>query len=959
VYSAAGCPATVTDPLENVTTLTYTGQTSQESSRVFNGGSSTTDILVTQDVLGRPHLSQRKESPSSSTYDSVETDHDSWGRSSRTTMPYAATAGQACTGTCPAVVTSYDALNRPTSITDAGGGSSTYAYAQNDVLVTSGPAPSGENTKRKQFEHDALGRLTSVCEITSGAGSGTCAQNSSATGYWTTYTYDVNNNLTGITQNAQSSSPQTRTYVDDDLGRLTSETNPESATTTYTYDTDSTCGTSEGDLVKKIDAAGDTICHTYDALHRMTSATYSGTYASVTPARYFVYDSATVNSVTMVNAKTRLAEAYTCFSPCSTKITDIGLSYTARGEVSDVYESTPHSGGYYHSSASYWANGVISNLNGALGYTTDYSVDGEGRVYSAGSGSELTSTSYNTASLPTAVNFASGDSDTFTYDPNTNRMTQYKFSVNGQSVVGNLNWNPLGTLLSLAITDPFNSANAQTCSYFHDDLVRIGSSINPSTTPGVNCVNGSQQTIWSQIFTYDAFGNINKSGSSSFGATYSSSTNRMTLIGSSTPSYDSNGNVTNDFLNTYAWDANGRPVTADGVGLTYDALGRMAEQNRSGVYTQIQYSPTGFKMYIMQSGTSLVKAFVPLPAGTAEVWSANMTSPYYRHSDWLGSSRLASSPGRTVLFDGAYGPFGEAYAQTGTSDLSFTGMNQDTASNVYDFPAREYGIQGRWPSPDPAGLASASINDPQTWNRYAYVRNSPLNLLDPSGLDDNGLDYYDWEGDFGWGTTYSFWGGLQLPSAAAASLLSGDGGVVCPGACEGFGTNAAGQTAYCTFYAFAGGVSGCFNPADLTNGINEVNGKLYTDAGFAQFEQAAIAQQKWNLAVAIAAATGQDPTAVYDQLNYQYTKGGNANFAYGDPEAISSLFPDCDGGGEGSECRDSDLPSIHWPNTDSSGPVLHLDAGNPFSSFPFGLFLHLGDLTGEINSSVPFGTPGP
>ena len=52
----------------------------------------------------------------------------------------------------------------------------------------------------------------------------------------------------------------------------------------------------------------------------------------------------------------------------------------------------------------------------------------------------------------------------------------------------------------------------------------------------------------------------------------------MTLIGSSTPSYDSNGNVTNDFLNNYAWDANGRPVTADGVGLTYDAFGSMVEQ---------------------------------------------------------------------------------------------------------------------------------------------------------------------------------------------------------------------------------------------------------------------------------------------------------------------------------------------------------------------------------------------
>ncbi len=107
---------------------------------------------------------------------------------------------------------------------------------------------------------------------------------------------------------------------------------------------------------------------------------------------------------------------------------------------------------------------------------------------------------------------------------------------------------------------------------------------------------------------------------------------------------------------------------------------------------------------------------------------------YYSHADWLGSSRLASTASRTIYYDGAYGPFGEPYAQSGTTDLNFTGMNQDTAANVYDFPMREYGIQGRWPSPDPAGLAAVDPTDPQTWNRYTYVRNSPLELIDPLGL---------------------------------------------------------------------------------------------------------------------------------------------------------------------------------------------------------------------------------
>ncbi|MFZ0412525.1 MAG: hypothetical protein WAL51_13475 [Candidatus Acidiferrales bacterium] len=302
--------ASKTDAASDVTNYTYTGSTTVESAMLFNGSASTTDVLSTLDSLGRSHLSQQKEGPSSSTYDSVETDYDSDGRPYRTTLPYSGTAGQAGSG-APSKSVTYDSLGRKTKITDNSGLDVTFSYAQNDTYQTVGPAPSGENAKRKQVEYDSLGRLTSVCEITSTTGSGTCSQTSGVTGYWTKYFYDASNNLTSVTQNAQSSSVQSRAYAYDDLGRMTSETNPESGTTNYTYDSDSTCGTSAGDLVKKVDAVGNTTCYAYDALHRNTSVTYSGPYAANTPNKYFVYDSATVHSVTMSNAKRRMAEAYT------------------------------------------------------------------------------------------------------------------------------------------------------------------------------------------------------------------------------------------------------------------------------------------------------------------------------------------------------------------------------------------------------------------------------------------------------------------------------------------------------------------------------------------------------------------------------------------------------------------------------------------------------------------------
>lgn len=88
--------------------------------------------------------------------------------------------------------------------------------------------------------------------------------------------------------------------------------------------------------------------------------------------------------------------------------------------------------------------------------------------------------------------------------------------------------------------------------------------------------------------------------------------------------------------------------------------------------------------------------------------------------------------------DLAFAPFGETYSasgSTGVTDISFAGNNEDTTTNLYDAQFREYSIQGRWPSPDPAGLAAANPANPQSWNRYAYALNNPLLFVDPSGLD--------------------------------------------------------------------------------------------------------------------------------------------------------------------------------------------------------------------------------
>ena len=112
------------------------------------------------------------------------------------------------------------------------------------------------------------------------------------------------------------------------------------------------------------------------------------------------------------------------------------------------------------------------------------------------------------------------------------------------------------------------------------------------------------------------------------------------------------------------------------------------------------------------------------------------------------------------------GPFGDGFAESygGLDFTGFAGGVWDQENNGDHFGAREYAkTQGRWLTPDPAGLAAVDPSNPQTWNRYAYVTNNPVSFTDPLGLlalpcypncgDDGG-------GDGGGGFDSCFFSGL-------------------------------------------------------------------------------------------------------------------------------------------------------------------------------------------------------
>src|SRR5205823_5765984 len=135
----------------------------------------------------------------------------------------------------------------------------------------------------------------------------------------------------------------------------------------------------------------------------------------------------------------RMAEAYTCAGsnppPCTPKIVDEGFSYDARGQMSDYYQSSPHSGGYYHLQVTRWEHGQVKTVSGVGLPTITYGgLDGEGRVttVTASTGTNpVSGVTYNNVNntqplgAVLTVTLGAGDTQNFTYDKNTGRMTQY------------------------------------------------------------------------------------------------------------------------------------------------------------------------------------------------------------------------------------------------------------------------------------------------------------------------------------------------------------------------------------------------------------------------------------------------------------------------------------------------------------------------------------------------------
>jgi YD repeat-containing protein len=167
----------------------------------------------------------------------------------------------------------------------------------------------------------------------------------------TSYTYDQVNHLRQVAMprnTANGMKTQTRTFVYDPTTlRLTSATNPENGTVSYTYNAD-------GTLYSKTDANNNTETYTYDAYQRLTAISDH--------AQTFTYDTCPANATGCANAWGQLVQATFGGAGSTVGPNDLvfryNYAYTPAGKVSSKtlevqsYNHLNMGGGYAYGAAS-------------------------------------------------------------------------------------------------------------------------------------------------------------------------------------------------------------------------------------------------------------------------------------------------------------------------------------------------------------------------------------------------------------------------------------------------------------------------------------------------------------------------------------------------------------------------------------------------------------------------------
>ncbi len=191
--------------------------------------------------------------------------------------------------------------------------------------------------------------------------------------------------------------------------------------------------------------------------------------------------------------------------------------------------------------------------------------------------------------------------------------------------------------------------------------------------------------------------------------------------------------------------------------LSYDIENRLIQATNTNGTETYAYGPDNRRVYQkMASGTELV-FFYGVNGDRLRTYQLQWMNGFsVTNTNIYFAGRLISANNGPIRLDrlgsvrnwSRYYPFGEEQG-SGYIPEKFATYYRDTSTSLDYAMNRYYGsTMGRFTTPDPYG-GSANLENPQSWNRYAYVNNDPVNNNDPTGLFlpgtpfDDSLSYFE------------------------------------------------------------------------------------------------------------------------------------------------------------------------------------------------------------------------
>ena len=252
--------------------------------------------------------------------------------------------------------------------------------------------------------------------------------------------------------------------------------------------------------------------------------------------------------------------------------------------------------------------------------------------------------------------------------------------------------------------------------------------------------NGPSGLIEALTYTYDRAGNrtslTRANGTASLvpqavhSATYDVANEQISFAGA-TLTYDQNGNLTNDGMNSYTWDARNRLAGISGgatASFSYDSLGRRISKAIGGEAAQFAYDRNDIVAEIKGGavGTTYLRSL-----NIDEMFGfLRQDGPYFSIYDGLGSTLALTNQAGSSAVQYTYDPFGKTQSANPafSNPFQFTGREND-GNDLYYYRARYLSPKlQRFVSEDPIGLFGGAAN------LYAYVWSIPTILVDPHGL---------------------------------------------------------------------------------------------------------------------------------------------------------------------------------------------------------------------------------